>query len=206
MLESWFADRDRELEEIQQSDVLINGDSDEISQYLRTEVYQTGFSTLHVVDSESGKVIGSSDETAVGTNLFNHIDEETAIQSSFVSQNQYTPSDDEPRVAIGTAHRDHRLDQLIVGEVEADVGGPELPQAIDGASTDVDDESATGIAADDLEDDAADFDETAGVADDAVTVEFEDGTELAALESESEPGSGSESEPGSGSEHEADNT
>ena len=137
VLDNWITDRERELEEIEQADVLLSRDSEDISAYLQRETPSTGFSTVHIVDSETGEVIGSSNEAAIGVNMFNYLDEETTSQMSFVSRKQYSSIDggDEQMVAIGKTHRYHQANLLIVGEVPAETAGPELPQAIEGADT-----------------------------------------------------------------------
>ncbi|RQG91403.1 HAMP domain-containing protein [Natrarchaeobius halalkaliphilus] len=135
VLDQWFTDREDDLTEISQADVLTMDDSDRISTHLENQAYTNSFSELHLVEEGTGEVVGSSNRDAVGQNMFEHIPEETATRSSsFITAERYTNFDDDEVVAIGR-QRVVMGDRILVAEFPPERAGPDLPQAVDGANT-----------------------------------------------------------------------
>ncbi|MEY7848267.1 methyl-accepting chemotaxis protein [Natrarchaeobius sp. A-rgal3] len=134
VVERWMNEREHELQDIERSQELNSEDPDRVSNFLTGEAYGSGFSDVHMIDEETGEVIGSSSESAVGENMYDLIDEELAQQRTFVTPERYTNVDDEEVIAMG--HRRSLLTgHVVIGEIPAEHAGPDLPQAIEGADT-----------------------------------------------------------------------
>ncbi|MFC7058247.1 methyl-accepting chemotaxis protein [Halovenus salina] len=105
------------------SDLLTRGRDD--SEY---------FAQIHLVDRESGEVLASSAEQAVGENLFERVNETLVTESSeFIAPSRYTSPTGETVVGFG---RQRLLEpsHVLIGEVPAD-GGPAFGQTIANSRT-----------------------------------------------------------------------
>ncbi|RQG99973.1 methyl-accepting chemotaxis protein [Natrarchaeobius oligotrophus] len=134
VLDTWLNDRELELEDISRDDVLTTGDSDEISRYLEGQAYTGEFSELYLVDRETGEVIGSSSDDAVGEDMLDRMGQDLGSPPSFMTTEQYTNFEGDEAIAIGQ-QRIILDEHLLIGEVDAHDPGPNLPQGIDGANT-----------------------------------------------------------------------
>jgi methyl-accepting chemotaxis protein len=87
------------------------------------------FTQIHLVDRESGEVLASSADQAVGENIFERVNETVVTRSSeFTTPSTYTSATGETVVGFG---RQRLLDpsHVLIGEVPA-AGGPEFGQTI----------------------------------------------------------------------------
>ncbi|WP_200840411.1 methyl-accepting chemotaxis protein [Natrialba sp. INN-245] len=134
VVEQWMTERKHTLEEIERSQELDSADSEAVSTFLEGESYESRFSDIHMVDEETGEVVGSSSESAVGENVFDLLDEDVVQQQSFVTTERYTNFDDEEVIAMGQ-RRSLLTGHVVIGELPAEETGPDLPQAIEGADT-----------------------------------------------------------------------
>ncbi|MFC7073476.1 HAMP domain-containing protein [Halovenus rubra] len=132
---AWEGNRFDELRSIAGEEVLDQSAERPRSDRLtRARNNLDSFQQLHLVDTESGEVIASSAEEAVGENMFEMVDESFIGESgAFTTPYQYTSLTGETVVGFG---RQRLLDDthVLLGEVPA-TGGPNFRQTIEGSNT-----------------------------------------------------------------------
>lgn len=131
---AWFEDREDELESIGSDARLTTDDRGIQSGFLDSQLEQSEFETLHIVSLDSGEVLASSTEEAMGQSMHDRVDEELISATQFVTGQQYTSFGDETVVGMGDPLAT-REDEILIGEINATSGGPEVRQTTEDSRT-----------------------------------------------------------------------
>lgn len=132
---SWFTAREQQLRSIATNEYMAGGSLDRASRRLGLEAARSSIYTdLHLLDTETGDVIASSEQSTVGENYY-----ELAVNESFVTGGREFVHPRRISTFDGTevvtlVIRLRSADRVLVAEVPPDAG-PAMPQPSKGAST-----------------------------------------------------------------------
>lgn len=133
--DNWFQDRRQEVETMAR-EIPLAGDNQAISEALSdASSANDEVNNYHYVEAETGQVLASSNQEAIGSSLFEKgFTPSLFTERRFILPTQYTTVDGRQAIALG--HRAPFLvEDYLVAEYEVDRAGPSFEQPIEGTTT-----------------------------------------------------------------------
>jgi methyl-accepting chemotaxis protein len=145
--DNWFRNRRDELSATARQGYITDTDSESISAELSTAQARSDvISEYHLVDGPTGRVVGSSEDAAIGQNIYTASAVEPSLirnASGIVVPGRFRTFDEESVLLLRTGAS--YTDRVLVGEVEPE-RLPRLPQSFEGSTTYVVSQSGAVVA------------------------------------------------------------
>lgn len=133
--DNWFETREQTLSSVADLNFMSGGSLEQASQRLSLETAKSDiFIQIHLLSLDSGEVLASSSDRAIGRNYYELAVDETILTQgdSFVYPGRFRSLDNRNVVALLT--RLPSANRVVVAEVDPEAG-PNPPQTVTGAST-----------------------------------------------------------------------
>jgi signal transduction histidine kinase len=135
LYDTWFEDHSQELESMA-SELTLAGGTRTLSDTLgEASADDAEVNQYHYVDADTGQILASSRNQAIGTSLFDRgVDPDLFTKEQFVTLDQYTTIDGQQAIALGRGEPS-LVEDYLVAEYIPDEIGQAFEQPIEGTRT-----------------------------------------------------------------------
>jgi len=135
---NWFANRRDTLEGLAGQDVFSTGEPDEISGELdRARSNSDAIQHYHFINIDTGEIIASSNENAVGENMYDRAFNASVARENTIYDRRYESFGGSlgTTQVIAMIHNVPYVDRILVAQINPENTGPEIEQTTRGAET-----------------------------------------------------------------------